>query len=169
MSKDLNRRAILAGAAAVPLAPAVARASGDAELRRLWSEYLKHAAAYAVARKRYEPARAAFDAEFPPCPDDVLPGTHWRAHDRLWQKHGLDPLDDASNAADTAVRETIAIILHTEAAGLFGIGVKLAALPHDYDPQDWVEVAAAVRLDIDRLIGSGFAELAVSSAEESVS
>jgi hypothetical protein len=104
-----------------------------------------------------KPARAAFDAELPPCPDDVLPGDHWSAHDWLWHKHGLDPLWNACNAADSAMRETIATILQTEVEGLFGVGVKLAAIPAECDPEDCKEAVAAVLDDLDRLLGSDFA------------
>ena len=164
MSKDLNlsRRAMLAGAAT--LAPAAAVAAGasegsasDLELRRLWSEYLRHASAYAVAEEKYKPPRAAFDAELPPCPEDVLPGDHWRAYQWLREKHGLDVKYDALNAAAEAMHETIGKILETDAEGLFGIGVKLAALPNNCDPEDCREAVAAVLDDIDRLLGSDFA------------
>jgi hypothetical protein len=167
MSTKLNRRALMAGAAAVPLASATAVAGqGDADLRRLWSEYLVHADTYAAAREKLAPVRAAFDAELPPCPDDVLPCHHWQDHQWLWHKHGLDPLTDAWNAADSAMRKTIAaIILATEATGLFGIGVKLAA--GWLDPEDQQDAIAAALGDIDRLLGSGFAERFADRLEES--
>jgi hypothetical protein len=170
MSKDVNlsRRTMLAGAAS--LAPAAAtgaseESASDLDLRRLWSEYLSHVSAYAVAEEKYKPARAAFDAELPPCPEDVLLGHHWSAHNWLWQKHGLDPLYDARDAVASAMHETIATILHTEAEGLFGIGVKLAALPNHWDAQDCVDAVAAVQQDIDRLIGTNFAERVRTSDE----
>ena len=123
-----RRRRDHTAAALAALSPAQ-----DVELRLLWSEYLVHADAHAAAQEKQKPARAAFDAEFPPCPDDVLPGEHWRAHNWLWRKHGLDHLSDAWNAAGSAMCETAETILQTEAAGLFGIGVKLAALPAEPD------------------------------------
>jgi hypothetical protein len=161
-----SRRAILAGASVLAtvaaVAPIAARkaatASDDAELRRLWSEYLKHADAYAAAREKYEPVRAAFDAELPPCPNGVVPGTHLHAHAWLWHKHGLDTLCEAWYAPDFAMREMIPTILHTEAEGLYGIGVKLAALPNHFDTEDLDDAIAAVLGDIDRLLGSDFAE-----------
>jgi len=64
----------------------------DAVLRRLWSEYLAHADAYEAVQEKYKPARAAFDAEFPSCPANGLPGHHGAAQEWLGQKHGLEPL-----------------------------------------------------------------------------
>jgi hypothetical protein len=82
---NLSRRAILAGAAAVPalagptaLASATEISGPDKELRRLWSEYSALAAADDVLLSRYTPARASYDAEEPPCPEDVSPGNHFR-------------------------------------------------------------------------------------------
>jgi hypothetical protein len=166
-SSKLSRRALVAGVSAtVPLASVAALATqepgtSDAELRRLWSEYLARADAHAAAEEKYKPARAAFDAELPPCPDDVLPGHHWAAHQWLWQKHGLDPLCDTQNEIDTKLHQTIAAILQTEAEGLFGIGVKLSALPADreyLDTSEYEDAIAAVLDNIDRLLGSDFAE-----------
>jgi hypothetical protein len=170
MSKHLNRRAVLAGAAAVPSrrlphSPAMVMSSCDVSGPNIFVMRLQM---QRHVREQDRPG-PAFDAEFPPCPDDVLPGHHWRAHKWLWRKHGLDRLNDDWNAADSAMRETIAAILRSPAEGLFGIGVKLAALPNDYDAEDCVDAAAAVRRDIDRLIGSNFAALITNSAEEDVS
>jgi hypothetical protein len=154
-----SRRAILAGiAAAVPAASAVASiaSNADAELRRLWSEYLKQSAAFDAASEKMKSARAAFDAELPPCPDDVLPGDHWSAHRWLWEKHGLEALNNAWNAEYSAMLGTITTILQTKVEGLAGIGVKLAALPADCDGQDCKEAVASVLEDIDRLLGSDF-------------
>ena len=83
--ENLSRRVILAGAATAPALalPAVALASAaevsgpDKELRRLWSEYSALAAADDALLLKYTPARAAYDAEEPPCPEDVLSGTHF--------------------------------------------------------------------------------------------
>src|ERR1700731_2950603 len=117
---NLSRRSIVASAAALPAlaVPAVASASqssdNDAVLRHLWSEYLAASDAYDAATRNERPARAAFDAEFRPCPDNVLPGHHWGNHDWLWKKHGLDVLSDARNAADDAMRHIIGKILETE-------------------------------------------------------
>jgi hypothetical protein len=122
------------------------------------------AAAYDAVRKKYIPARAAHDAEMPPCPDDVLPGDHWREYRWLWDKHGLEPLWDAISEADKGMSDVIEKMLKTEATGLFGIGVKLAALPNHLklaggrscDPDDYIEPVASVLSDINRLIGTDF-------------
>jgi hypothetical protein len=164
MKANSDRGALLA--ATLPALAATPAAPADAKLRQLWSEYLTHADAYAVARERYEPARAAFDAEFPPCPDGVQPDDHRLAHDWLWRKHNLDVLWGACNAATSAIRATIATILHTKAEGLLGIGVKLAAMPpnpNEWTFEDYEDAVVAALEDIDRLIGSGFAANVVKS------
>jgi hypothetical protein len=91
---NLSRRHLVATAAALPAlaVPAVAgttlalspEGDGDAVLLRLWSEYLARAAAHTAAQKEMEPARALYDAEEPPCPDDVLPGHHFEDNQWLW-------------------------------------------------------------------------------------
>jgi hypothetical protein len=159
----IDRHAMMAGATVVPLASLAALASkesatDDSKLRRLWSEYLEHAAAYSAAGN-YDPAWAVFDTESPPCPDNMSPGQRWRACQWLWHKHGLGPLTDAWNAAAIAMRETVEGILTTEAMGLFGIGVKLAATQAQFsDPDDYENTIAAVCKDIGRLLGGDFAE-----------
>jgi hypothetical protein len=168
----IARRAVLSRvAAAIGLGAAAnvaaivgtrAAASDDAEIRRLWSEYLIYADAYAAAQEKYEPARAAFDAEYPPCPDDMLSGHHWEACKPLWHKHGLEEIWDARNAADCAMRATIADILRTEAEGLFGIGVKLSSMPADCEQEDHEEAITAVLDDINRLLGTAFVVVEVS-------
>ena len=52
--------------------------------------------------------------------------------------------------------ETIAKILRTDAEGLFGIAVKLSALPKEPGPEDYLDAVKSVQQDIDRLIGTNF-------------
>jgi hypothetical protein len=165
MSK-LSRRSLVSAAALPALAvPAVAVAASESDpvRRNLWCEYLVHEAAYEAAQEKYVPTRAAFNAELPPCPDDVLPGHHWKAHQWLWNKYGLDALRDALCDADNRMGAIVEEILKAEANSLFGIGVKLAALPsgdclHEshHDPQGYVDAAASVLSDINRLLGTDF-------------
>jgi hypothetical protein len=140
------------------LASAATEMSGqDRELRRLWAKYLALAADTAAVRSKIEPARAAYDAEEPPCPEGVLPGTHYENHRWLWRKHGLDELFAKLNSVDRAARETIAEILNTKAEGLFGIAVKLSAQSTDrlsHAKEDYAESVAVALEDIDRLLGS---------------
>jgi hypothetical protein len=163
--ENLSRRAILAGAAASPTlaVPAIATAGTgiagpDQELRRLWFEYSALVAADEAVEAKYTPGHAAFDAESPPCPEDVSPGRHFRDCQGLWRKHGLDELSSERNSIDTAMRDKIAVILNTKAEGLYGIAVKLSALPDcaREDTEDWKETTAVVLEDIDRLLGSDF-------------
>lgn len=105
---NLSRRHLVTSAAALPALAMPASAGttyallpegdGDAVLLRLWSEYLAHAEADAAAHAKYGAARALYDAEEPPCPDDVLPGHHWEANQWLRRKHGVDALYDAWGA-----------------------------------------------------------------------
>src|ERR1700686_2361514 len=136
--KNTTRRAVLAGIAAAPAlaAPVLAHPAGDSRLRELWAQYLKDLAGELAARAALDPARAAYDAEEPPCPDDMSPGHHFEACRPLWKKHGLDRLYDAWNDAGERTDATIKAILEQEAEGLFGVGAKLAALPtqEDQDP-----------------------------------
>jgi hypothetical protein len=187
---NLSRRAALArlsvaaaaGAVALPaaasalggLAPQTAGHSGDAELRRLWEHYLARAAARISANEKLIPARAAFDAEMPPCPKDVLPGHHFAAHYWLWQKHGLDRLNADWNAATNEESEIVATIQRTQAEGIIGIGIKLAALPAPItsgvvpvrDNEDRYETILAALVDIDRLAGTNLVEIYASANEE---
>jgi hypothetical protein len=101
-------------------------------------------------------ARARYDAEEPPCPDDVLPGHHLEANQWLWKKHGLDTLYDAWNNAGEAMGESIEVIRDTEATGLLGILVKFLALPTDTEAEDYEESYVSALPDIDRLLGSNF-------------
>ncbi len=175
----LSRRSLVASAAtlpalAVPVLGTAASPSDDAILRDLWSEYLVRAAAYDAVSEKYNPARAAWEAEFPPCPDDVVPADHSREYRWLWDKHGLEVLCDAINEAGDRMHDVIEKILATKATGLFGIGVKLAALPSNCrlgdsrssDPQDYIESVASVLSDINRLIGTDFASMEDDETEE---
>jgi hypothetical protein len=145
-------------------APASATIYGDLNLRRLWFEFIRRRAAYRAAWERYQPVYEAFIAELPNCPDDVRPGDHMRAHNWLWHKHGLEHLWNTWNSANEAMEEVFASILGVEAEGLLGIGIKLAALPIEFelDAEDLERARAAVLLDIERLLGIGLEEAAVS-------
>jgi hypothetical protein len=148
----ITRRNVLAAAAvAVPAAGVLTAA--DTRLRQLWSEYVARVAAYEVADRKYKLAREAFDAEHPPCPDDVLPGDHWRASSGLWQKHGLEELSEAWNATAVAVSNAVAEILTAPAEGFFGIGAKLSALPTCPDEEDYEAAMNAALEDIERILG----------------
>jgi hypothetical protein len=136
-------------------ASAAATGAGDVKLRQLWSEFIRHRAAYRAAWERYQPAYDAFIAELQRCPEDVLPDDHMRAHNWLWRKHGLEELWNGWNSATDAMEAASAAILAVEAEGLLGIGIKLAALPVEFelDSDDLEEARDAVLMDIERLLG----------------
>jgi hypothetical protein len=158
--ENLSRRALVAGVASVPALaiPASADEPVDAELRGLWSEYLAVLAADEVSDTNYQRARAAYDAEEPPCPEGVLLGHHFENCRWLWRKHRLDELTDKCTSTDAAIRLTVAAILRARPQSLFGIAVKLSALPlhAEDDAQDSFETIGSVLEDIDRLVGSTF-------------
>lgn len=165
MARSTRRELLALAAVAVPAAAITTVAAGqpanaieaDPELRRLWSEYLNTARAYAGILAAYEPVRNAFDAEMPSCPPGVLPGDHWRSQQPLWRRYGLDDLCAAWNRSAEQVRQTIAAIQTTDAEGLVGIGIKLAAMPMDVpDEVDLAEAVASVMRDIARLTGIEF-------------
>jgi hypothetical protein len=128
--------------------PAVNDAVSDKKLRRLWSKYLNDVAEWEAVCAKYDPARAAFEVELPPCPEDVLAGDHWRAHQWLWNKHGLEPLWDAWNVAHDEVGKTVKAIQRTRADSFFGLGVKLTALPIEHDEDDLQDAVKSVLQDI---------------------
>jgi hypothetical protein len=111
-----------------------------------------------AAIERFQRARAAYDAEEPPCPEGVLLGHHFENCRWLWRKHRLDELTDKCTSTDAAIRLTVAAILRARPQSLFGIAVKLSALPlhAEDDAQDSFETIGSVLEDIDRLVGSTF-------------
>jgi hypothetical protein len=171
----LCRRSLITSAAALAVpAVAVAASGSDVVLRDLWSDYLECAAACDAAEDSYALARDAYETKLPPCPDDVHPIDHRRAHKWLWNKHGLEVLNHAANAHER-MHGVVEKILNAEATGLFGIGVKLAALPPtvfldgsgDLDPEDYIEAIASVLNDINRLIGTDFVGMEYEEAVQS--
>src|ERR1700730_12150002 len=172
MSGEPTRRKVLAtiataaaasAASTVALTASPALAGADAALLSLWAEYLGHALAHEAAQAAYKPIRAAFDAEMPPFPPDVLPGHHWEAMQPLWRSYGLEELSDASNNAYNRASATIAAIQATPAEGLIGIGIKLAALPLDREnvsEEDMADAIASALEDIALLTGTDFAAIA---------
>ena len=146
------------------VAPASSTIKGDVELRRLWSEFIRRRAAYRAAWERYQPVYETFIAELPPCPHDVLPGDHMRAHNWLWRKYGLEELWSTWNSTNEALEEVFAAILAVEAEGLLGIGIKLAALPVEFelDSEDLQKARDAVLTDIERSLGMTLEEAATS-------
>jgi 2,4-dienoyl-CoA reductase-like NADH-dependent reductase (Old Yellow Enzyme family) len=80
------------------------------------------------------------------------------AQKRLWQKHGLDALYDASNREHRKCLRIVKAIRKAKAQSMFGIGVKLSAW-EDWDhigEDEFVEVIHGVRRDIAALIGDDF-------------
>jgi hypothetical protein len=157
MSK-LSRRSLVSTAAALPAlaVPAAAATASDSELRRLWSEYLDRLAEFKVIDEKHSAARDAFEAELPPCPDGVFPGSHREAHNHLWRKHGIDELWKAWSEAASRVDEPVKAIQQTPAETLFGIGIQLTALKMQHEEWDRADAIQTALASIDRLIGSDF-------------
>jgi hypothetical protein len=158
----LSRRTLVGSAAALPAlavpgAVVSANPGTDEKLRQFWAKYLGQVAIEQAAFEEYKPARAAYDDVEPPCPEGVSPGHHWEAQRPLREKYGVERLYDSWNEAAAATRATVEAIRATEAHSLFGVGVKLAALPLRCDPEDCVYAAATALEEIDRLLGASFA------------
>jgi hypothetical protein len=128
----------------------------DAELRKLWNEYLRQTEAVAAAEEALREPRAAFDAEYPPCPEHTLPGEHFRAHDRLWRKHGLDELTDKLNAAYEELVAIVRRVRQARASSPFGIGVKLAVSDQSGDEEDLHESVIDALWMTSKLTGVDF-------------
>jgi hypothetical protein len=149
----------LAVAAFAPARNAAAPCISDSKLRELWAQYLEHAAAEREAHAAFKAAAAAFEAEMPPCPPDVSPGIHFRAHRWLQNKTGRACTYKAWGEAADRLVQTIEDIHKEDAEGLFGVGVKLAGQTFggirnsDIDAENAIESALA---DIDRLLGTDF-------------
>jgi hypothetical protein len=161
--KVLARTASALPAIALTRLPAIAGSplGSDAQLLRLWEQYLWHAQSYTIARAAYEPVRAAFGEELSrPCPLGVSFGDHWGAMATRWRSYGLPELTDACEQAAEGVRTAIAAIRAVPAEGLVGVGIKLAALPvgpHAADEQELADAIFSASEDIARLTGADFA------------
>jgi hypothetical protein len=91
-------------------------------------------------------------------------GDHLKAYRWLWEKHGVDVLIDAVDDQHERMKRVVKKIRKTEASGVFGIGVKLAALEpciflndSRSEPDDCAEALSCVLGDINRLVGTDFA------------
>jgi hypothetical protein len=105
----------------------------------------------------YESAREAYDAEEPPCPPDLPPAEHWEQLWPLREKHGVNRMYDALKPTHERTYDIRQNILKQPAEGLFGIGVKLAAMELEYPAvQDFEDTIRSVLGDIDRMIGTDF-------------
>lgn len=155
----LSRRSLVTSAAALPAlsVPAAAVTDGDQKLRQLWAKYLSQVATERAVYEKFRLARAAYKDAAPPRPDGVDYGHHYDTLLPLRVHYGVERLYDAWNAVAEPVCETIKEIQAIEADTLFGIGVKLAAVPHFDDPQVSASAAIAALEDIDRSLGTGFA------------
>jgi hypothetical protein len=149
--------------------------ASDARLRELWAQYLKYLAAELAAHTAAESARAAYEAEEPPCPPDVWIADHHRAQRPLWEKHDLSRLYNIWNDAGELTDATVKAILEQEAEGLFGVGAKIASLPTQDGQDPAYEHERAIRSalsNIDRLIGTtflaAFALVSKTSADDDI-
>lgn len=158
-----SRRAVIAASAAlaagtaVNLAAIVAKAEGDAELRALWAEYQSQVPIVESTYANYKRARDPFEVEMPRA--DEIPDWDERTAEwnRLWTKHGLEPLNDAWNRASDRLTATVGRIQAAKATTLFGIAVKLVALPlSNFSPDDcdYDDAVRSTVSDLDTLLGT---------------
>ena len=155
-----RRRFVRTGAVAVFSLPLAAGAeAGDAELHRLWDEYLERLRITAELRAPYSASRDAFEAECPE-PECTAPEEEresWRA---AWLKHGDTPEHHAlwkawshSMGREQRIREAI---IAMPAATTAGIGMKLAAINGTPYQEDYEEAVESVLADIHRIAGTDF-------------
>jgi hypothetical protein len=160
ITTSLSRRSVLAGVsvAVAPMAAGAGLSGDDAELRLLWAEYLVARAAETSEESNERKVRARFDDLMPPCPHDVILGDHWagEAVQLLWKSTGAAAAYHRWNAAVDTMLDVIERIQRTPAEGLFGVGVKLAALNSSPDQCDYEDGAASALACINRLTGSNF-------------
>jgi hypothetical protein len=157
--KATSRRQLVKSAVAAPImgAPVLAPATpADAELRRLLREYVDRMRVYHETEAPYLAAAEAVKAETP-SPRDVPWEVYRREWERASEKHSRGQLYDRWCEADRAVRETIKAIRATPAEGVFGIGVKLAALGGWTCPENLEEAVYSVMDDVARLTGGELA------------
>ena len=161
---NIDRRKLMVGgavgaAAAVLAGPALAIVEGDAELRKLWADYLSVLTTIEAAGAAHEPFRAAYEKEWEELADHVIrhrDGNLGKLHDLLWKKHGLEPTWRALNRERDNRQCIVTEIRRTKAESLFGIGVK-------HMGADRVELEQAIddaRRNIADLIGEEFIAVA---------
>lgn len=146
--------ALTASTAALPALAGVAPA--DAKLRRLWVIYLDRMRLCAAAEGPYLAADKATMAEVPAPHTMPWPDTYRSEFERASEKYGRSRFYDSWNEADSAVREVVELIRVTPAEGVFGIGVKLAALGAWTEEADVLDAVTSAVADIERLTGVAF-------------
>jgi hypothetical protein len=161
MTTNLSRRSaltVIGGAAAAAVPASVAAAAGvapDAELGRLWLRYQALQRSLDAAKETHRPFREAADAEI----DKLgrgLPLDIWSAAvNKLYAEPNFCRTWRPVQIAWDDLAPVIRSVHRTEAQTLFGVGVKLAALPDT--GEDFSDAAISVMRDIDRLLGTDFA------------
>jgi hypothetical protein len=164
MSKSTSRRAVLAGAAALPLAslPAIAAAHPDAELLALGRELEEATRTFEAAAIPYEAARARIDAMLPH-PKVGIEGPEWdewrKQHHRALKRRGYRKLyrawSDAAGKQYEVGEKIAAIPAHT----IEGLAVKVDALEAMFsdDPENLYGDLPWLTDDIRRLAGKAVA------------
>jgi hypothetical protein len=167
MTAKLSRRSALTVIAAAGVVPAggagaacVAADDPDAELRRLWSEYQRLVRLSDAARDAHQPFRDAADAKIATFEGDPR-GADWAAWIAFSNECRAEPNHVRTWGAYCAVCDVSAPVIRaihsSEAKTLFGVAVKLAAVPlGDFDDQDMTDAGLSVLRDIDRLLGTDF-------------
>ena len=155
-----RRRFVRTGAVAVFSLPLAAGAEeGDAELHRLWGEYLERLRATAPLYAAFRASEDAFEAEWP---DPELTASEeererWRKArhafcDAPEHKAAWGPWTEVV-AKENRIREAI---VATPAATIAGVGIKLAAVYGTQFEEDYHEVVEGVLVDIHRIAGTDF-------------
>jgi hypothetical protein len=140
--------ALAAGAAGISSAVAAASlpdVGHDAELRRLWGEYIEALDALEAAKVPHRPRRQKYDEEF-----DALKHQYQHQlgfgelHRILWRKHRFEQTYRPIQRAYNKLARVTKAVRKAEAQTLFGIGVKLSVTEH-FDESDVVESAENAR------------------------
>jgi hypothetical protein len=160
--KPVTRRTVMAGAAAVAVVPFNSKADvpgEDAELRRLWAQYVVQNKICNDAWDTHRQLREAsgYDAEF-----DALKPDYQRdfgtLHSMLWKKYGLGATGVAASREHRKCLRLVKAIRKVRAESPFGVGVKLSTLEdwRAFDEYELAEIVDDVRRDLAALTGVDF-------------
>jgi len=180
MSKSISRRSVTAALAAIPAAVAMGAAAAatndtsDAELRRLWAEYRELNQRTEAAWTASHADRDLFDRSilggktFAELRDDGIEITEEMRADyrKAFDARPRDNLWENACELDTELHELVRTIRATPAEGLFGLAIKLTALPAQWEDYHVNCAALSALGDINRILGTEFTIDGKSTFEE---